>query len=168
MARLPDISDATVPVGAFAFHVSARLPGVPGGILCRGSFAEVGGLEATMEPKVVSEGGRNYGPRQRVGTVSFATVVLKRGMTQIRDLWKWWELFAGANAANGVYAPARSRCNVRVSLAHPDRRILLTWTLANAMPVKFKAGDLTARGTEVAIEELHIVHEGLRLEAGAS
>ena len=70
--------------------------------------------------------------------------------------------------ANGVYAPARSRCNVRVSLAHPDRRILLTWTLANAMPVKFKAGDLTARGTEVAIEELHIVHEGLRLEAGAS
>ena len=41
---------------------------------------------------------------------------------------------------------------------------MLTWTLENAMPVKFKAGDLNARGTEVAIEELHLVHEGLKVE----
>ena len=166
MAQLPDVADATSPVGAFAFHVSVSVAGVPGGELCRGAFAEVGGLEATMEPKVVTEGGRNYGPRQRVGTVSFATVVLKRGMTEIRDLWAWWALFAGADAAGGTYAPARSRCDVRVSLARADRSVLLTWTLANAMPVKFKAGDLSARGTDVAIEELHFVHEGLRLEAG--
>jgi hypothetical protein len=32
------------------------------------------------------------------------------------------------------------------------------------MPVKFRAGDLSARATDVAIEELHLVHEGLRME----
>jgi phage tail-like protein len=166
MTQLPDVADTSSPVGAFAFHVSVNVAGVPGGELCKGAFAEVGGLEATMEPKVVTEGGRNYGPRQRVGNVSFATVVLKRGMTEVRQLWAWWALFAGADKA-GIYAPARSRCDVRVSLAGADRKVLLTWTLVNAMPVKFKAGDLSARGTDVAIEELHFVHEGLRLEAGS-
>lgn len=166
MAMLPAGADATNPIGAFAFHVSISVAGVSGGELCRGAFAEVGGLEATMEPKVVTAGGRNYGPYQRVGAVSFATVVMKRGMTQIRDLWTWWSLFAGATAP-GIYAPARSRCDVRVSLAGADRSILLTWRLANAMPVKFKAGDLNARGTDVAIEELHFVHEGLSLEPAA-
>jgi hypothetical protein len=29
------------------------------------------------------------------------------------------------------------------------------------MPVKFKFADLNAKGTEVGIEELHLVHEGL-------
>jgi hypothetical protein len=29
------------------------------------------------------------------------------------------------------------------------------------MPVKFKAPNLIAAGSEVAIEELHLVHEGL-------
>ena len=29
------------------------------------------------------------------------------------------------------------------------------------MPVKFKFADLNARGMDVGIEELHLVHEGL-------
>ncbi|MCK7481423.1 MAG: phage tail protein [Candidatus Moduliflexus flocculans] len=32
---------------------------------------------------------------------------------------------------------------------------------ANALPVKFRAGELNARASEVGVEELHIVHEGL-------
>jgi phage tail-like protein len=166
--QLPDIADLDTPVGAFAFHVSIKVAGAANGAeLCSGAFAEVGGLEATMEPKVVTEGGSNYGPHQLVGPISFATVVLKRGMTTARDLWAWWTLFAGANGADGKYAKTQSRCDVQVSLAGPDRSTLLTWTLTNAMPVKFKAGDLMARGTDVAIEELHFVHEGLRLEWAA-
>ena len=40
---------------------------------------------------------------------------------------------------------------------------VLTWGLARALPVKFKAADLNARGSEVGIEELHLAHEGLSL-----
>jgi phage tail-like protein len=35
------------------------------------------------------------------------------------------------------------------------------WNLRNAMPVKFRVADLNAKGTDVAVEELHLVHEGL-------
>ena len=120
-----------------------------------------------MEPKAIKEGGRNYGVNQRVGPVTFATVVLKRGISDMRDAWQWWSLFTGADAQrNGKYAKA-SRCDVQISLLNPARQPVLTWTLANAMPVKFKSGDMNARSTEVAIEELHLVHEGLRVDGGA-
>ncbi len=130
--------------------------------LCEGAFSEVSGLEASMEPKAIKEGGLNYGAHQRAGSVSFATVVLKRGMTQARDLWQWWSLFAGAgDAANGAYA---HRLSVRITQQAPDATPLLVWRLVRAMPVKFKAGDLSARASEVGVEELHLVHEGLHLE----
>ena len=41
---------------------------------------------------------------------------------------------------------------------------MLTWVLDRALPVKFKAAEFNAKGSEVGIEELHLAHEGLRLE----
>ena len=123
--------------------------------LCRGAFAECTGLEATMEPKVIKSGGANYGPAQRVGQVSFATVVLKRGMTTTRDLWKWFQLVAG-----GSYS---YRLDARITLQSPSGQPVLTWVLERALPTKFKAADFNAKGSDVGIEELHLAHEGLRL-----
>jgi len=37
------------------------------------------------------------------------------------------------------------------------------WALRRAIPVKFKAADLNAKGSEIGIEELHLAHEGLVL-----
>jgi phage tail-like protein len=123
--------------------------------LCRGAFAECTGLEATMEPKVIKEGGRNYGAAQRMGQITFATVVLKRGMTKNRDLWKWFWL-----VGQGAYA---HRLNARVRMLDEAGEEVLVWQLERAMPVKFKAADLNAKGSDVGIEELHIAHEGLKL-----
>lgn len=113
-----------------------------------------------MEPKVIKVGGRNYGPRQLMGRVSFATVVLKRGMTSTRDLWNWFQLVGG-----GAYS---YRLTVDIEMRNARGEPVLTWSLERALPVKFKAADLNARGTEVGIEELHLAHEGLRLLEPAS
>lgn len=188
---IPEGEDGSIPFAGFAFHVqfSASQPVGEGGVRAAagqegggagggdgkfapfasaepaivGGFSEVSGLEATMEPKAIKVGGRNYGPIQRAGQVSFATVVLKRGIIQSQHLWAWWSLFAGADrATNGGWA-AGSRCDVAIALIR-GRVAVLGWQLENAMPVKFKVGDLNARGTEVAIEELHLVHEGLHMK----
>lgn len=151
------------PFTVFRFRVDfAEDPIASGGgtdavTLCSGSFAEVSGLEATMEPKVIKEGGRNYGPIQRAGPVTFATVVLKRGMTSTRHLWRWFELVGG-----GKYA---YRLAALITLMNAAGEPQLTWRLEKAMPIKFKAADLNARGNEVGIEELHLAHEGLTLGA---
>ncbi len=126
-------------------------------LLCSGAFAECSGFEATMEPKVIKEGGRNWGAVQRSGKTSFATLVLKRGMTSTRDLWAWYE-FVGT----GKYA---HRLNVVVTLFDTAGAAQLAWKLTQALPIKFKAADFDASGREVAIEELHLAHEGLSLLA---
>lgn len=124
--------------------------------LCSGAFSECTGLEATMEPKVVKEGGRNYGVNQRSGPVTFATVILKRGMTTARDLYKWFEL-----VGNGSYA---YRLAAIITMFDTSGKGILSWRLEKALPVKFKAADLNAKNNEVGIEELHLAHEGLTLK----
>ena len=124
--------------------------------VCRGAFSDCTGLEATMEPKVIKEGGRNYGHNQRSGQISFATVILKRGMTNNHDLWKWYDMLGG-----GAYA---YRLSVKITILDMAGKPLMAWRLEKAMPVKFKAADLSARNNEIGIEELHLVHEGMELE----
>jgi len=75
-----------------------------------------------MEVKVIKEGGRNYGVIQRSGLVTFATVVLKRGMTTTRDLYKWFELVAMGHMR--IAFRQQSRClmsPVRVSFPGSSR-----------------------------------------------
>lgn len=150
------------PFQVFRFHVEFSGVSLEGAAtdgaatnLCGGAFSECTGLEATMEPKVIKEGGRNYGAAQRMGQVTFATVVLKRGMTRNRDLWKWFWL-----VGQGAYA---FRLNARIRMEDEAGNEVLVWQLERAMPVKFKAADLNAKGSDVGIEELHIAHEGLKL-----
>jgi phage tail-like protein len=129
----------------------------PGGpvVLASGAFSACSGLEATMEPKVIQEGGRNASPHQRVGPVTYGTVVLKRGMTSTQHLWQWFELVASGGSAY--------RLSATVTLYDTAGRGALAWRLARALPVKFKAADLDAASAEVGIEELHLAHEGLTM-----
>lgn len=215
MLELPKQIDQRTPLGNFAFHVSFETQGRQVPPEPFGAFSEVSGLEATMEHKVIKEGGNNYGPALRVGPVSFATVVLKRGIVETGNLWAWWSLFAGAEPDANAFPSYANRCDILIGMIglkpvepgpekptdgeyhfkdtretpfgtasvqvdayntfgrkpaeppkpiEPVQEIRLVWRLRNAMPVKFRAGDLNARGNDVAVEELHLVHEGLRLE----
>lgn len=127
--------------------------------LCSGRFAECRGIEATMEPKSIKVGGLNTGVKQRAGRVNFSTVILKRGITNSHDLWKWFELISG-----GAYA---YRLDVEVSLLDfkdsPEAPGVMTWKMKKALPTKFRAAEFNAKAQDVGIEELHFVHEGLTL-----
>ncbi len=145
------------PLHVFRFELSFRR--VAGNDVaeqvCGGAFSECTGLEATMEPKVVKVGGSNYGPKQLPGPVTFATVILKRGMTSNRDMFTWFQLIAGGAFAN--------RLSAEIEMRDANGDTVVTWGLDRCLPVKFKAADLNAKGGDVGIEELHLAHEGLRL-----
>lgn len=159
------MTEKAYPYKLFRFHVDFKEVSLTDQsrqrdvVVCHGAFAECTGLEATMEPKVIKAGGWNYGAHQRPGPVTFGTVVLKRGITDSRDLWKW---FAHVNERNH-YA---YRLDVTIRVSAPDEDIpgeALEIKLLRAVPVKFKCADLNARATEVGIEELHLAHEGLTI-----
>ena len=129
-------------------------------VLCKGAFSEVSGLEASMTPKTVKEGGRNWGEVQLAGPVVFQPVVLKRGVTDLGDLWRWFDA-VNRQANYGL------RYSARIDVYHNDStrsEPVLRWTLTNVLPIKFKGPDLSSTANQVAIEELHLVHEDLSLE----
>jgi len=147
------------PLHVFRFHVDFFTDSLSPGTkparfqVCSGAFAECTGLEATMEPKTIREGGRNYGPAQRAGGTTFATVILKRGISLNRNLYQIFNTMTTGN-----YAP---RMQVTINLFDIDGSATMAWTLVRAMPVKYKFADLNSKNGEIGIEELHLVHEGL-------
>ena len=154
------------PFHTFRFHVHFTVDSVDGNgeddgaakPIYGGAFSECSGLEATMEPKVIKEGGRNYGAAQRAGPVTFATVILKRGLTTTRDMWTWFDLVTSQHAF-------AHRLAATINVYDQAGNAVIAWKLANALPIKFKGADLNARGTEVGVEELHLAHEGLTMAA---
>ena len=153
------MADAIAPQEfiAFRFRVTLFDSNDVGKELCRGAFSEVSGLEASMTPKTYKEGGRNWGEVQLSGPTTFAPVVLKRGITDLDHLWSWFETTT-RSANYGL------RYSGMIDVFLPSGEPALRWNLANVLPTKFKGPDLSATAKEVAIEELHLVHEGLTLE----
>lgn len=162
MTEPAESEDAQDPLHAFRFHVEFwELDTLEDRLLCKGAFSEVSGLEATMEPVAIAEGGRNWGQVQRAGRTTFSTVILRRGMTTTRHLWEWFSHVAREGRVS-------HRLEVIITLYGLDNEPVVEWWLDQAMPVKLKLADLSAASQEVGIEELHLVHEGIEEELVAS
>jgi phage tail-like protein len=150
----------TGPFVAFRFQVSltgSNLPlGLGAGPLCKGSFSEASGIEATMSPRAIREGGRNFGQIQRPGPTAFGSLTLKRGVTSQQDLWTWFDLVANRERFGRLL-------NGNIDI-YSGTQLAFTWKLVNVLPVKFKSPDLSATATQVAIEELQLAYEQLSLE----
>lgn len=141
-------------------------------LLCNGQFSEATGFEVTMEPKVIIEGGRNWGQLQRSGPTKFAPIVLRRGVTTINDLWTWFDITT--RKANYGYRltgeievlgnPTTTVTKGQHGVQSVSENVILKWKLSGVLPVKFKGPDLSSTSNQVAIEELQLVHEGLELE----
>jgi phage tail-like protein len=150
----------TDPFVPFRFQVSLTGSNLPGGLgpgpLCGGAFSEATGIEATMSPRSIREGGRNFGQVQRPGPTAFGTLSLKRGVTSAQDLWTWFDLVANRERFGRLL-------NGRIDIySGPD--IAFTWSLVNVLPVKFKSPDLSGLSAQVAIEELQLAYEQISLE----
>ncbi len=132
-------------------------------LLCRGYFSEVTGLEVTMEPRAIQEGGRNWGEHQRIGQTRFTPLVLKRGVTHGNDLWAWFD--AVTRGQNYGY---RLHGTIKVMGSEVDSKgqakPIMTWKLSGVLPTRFKGADLSSTASQVAIEEITLIHESLRLE----
>lgn len=144
------------PFTAFNFLVEIQVEEL-GEELCHAAFSECDGLEMTVEPKTIQEGGRNSGPVHMAGPVSYAQLTLKRGMTANVDLWRWFE------RVNGGQGGLRGTAEV-VMLAG-DRTEQLRFVLERCLPVKLKAGALSAADGELAIEEMQLVYESMTLKS---
>ncbi|MCX5150475.1 phage tail protein [Streptomyces sp. NBC_00320] len=130
-----------------------------------GGFQECAGLALEADVREYLQGGANDEVVRRVGRVRLQPLVLKRGMLVASDggsadtsLWDWLH----GMVAGGAPVP---RYDGDVEVLDPaGRRVVAHWTFVRGLPLKITGPTLNARTGEIAVEELHIAHEGLRLE----
>lgn len=155
-------------VQSFRFEVllTRSGAGAPPAPLGNGGFAECSGLELEADIKEYLEGGFNSGVVRRVGRVKLQPLVLKRGIMvpdggQYMDTAFWDWLTAMVSGALPIL-----RCDGHIRVSDPaGAQVVAHWSFTRGLPVKMTGPALNAKTGEIAIEELHIAHEGLRLEA---
>ena len=128
-----------------------------------GGFQECTGLEIEMDVQELQEGGRNNGVVRRVGRGKYSPIVLKRGMFFADDggvaneMWNWLQ-----GVLDGV-RPVQRFDGVIEMLSADGIDTVAAWTFDRGLPQKISGPQFNAKTGEIAIEELTIAHEGLRL-----
>jgi len=162
------------PLTTFNFEVIIQLPGSSEseGTVCKAAFSECSGLEMTVAPKTITEGGNNASQTHLAGPVSYGQLTLKRGMTDTLDLWDW---FSQTTRTDGYGLRADAVVRLYPSAAVPQtvsdgaggttpRTPAFTFILRKCLPVKMRAPTFNASEGAVAIEEMQLVYERLELK----
>lgn len=142
------------PFTAFNFRVEIHVPDVSKSI-CDAAFSECDGLEMSMQPKTIRQGGDNTRQIHLNGPVNYGQLTLKRGMTSSFHLWQWFELVQQGSTMGKRY-------DTEVILMSSDhQKDHVRFKLSRSVPVKIKAPPFNAKDGLLAIEEMQIAYERL-------
>lgn len=129
------------------------------------SFTECSGLDVQVDKEVYQEGGVNDQQRIFLKPAKFSDVTLKRGMSDDITFWSWIELVLNLNKPSGEARPKNLRRNISILVFNQAGETMQAWTLIGAVPVGWKTPSLQADSSSVAIEELVLAYEGLKVES---
>jgi phage tail-like protein len=126
-------------------------------------FTECQGLGVTVKTEKFSEGGVNDQQRILLNQAEFSDVTLKRGITNDLTFWDWIQKILSSIGNN-----VKERRNVNILVFNQAGEVMQCWTLIGAIPISWKAPSLTADSNTVAIEELTLTYEGLKINKTSS
>ena len=137
-----------------SFHFRVKIPHL-GDI---DYFTELSGLEmkvpSVQSVTVNAQGMRVY--RQIPGvSVEFGDIVLKRAVTDNTKIWEWRRMVEEGKVDE-------ARCDGTIEMLNMAGEVVASWTFANGWPSQVSGPALNAESDEVSIEEVTIVHEGLK------
>lgn len=140
-----------------AFNYLVDLGGGEGTDSPRAGFQEVSGLsvEITMQEYRAGNDKRSA-PMKIPGLYKVPDVTLKRGLLGATDIAEWLDQVRQGQDA---------RRTVVVQLQNEQRSdVAMTWILQGAQPLKYTGPTLSGAGTDVAVEELVLAVEDIRME----
>lgn len=113
----------------------------------QGSFAECTGFGSSIEVIEYREGGDSATVRKLPGKVSYSDLTLKWGITDSRELYDWH-----LSAINGQI----QRKNGSIVLLDDVGQEKVRWNFFNAWPSRYDGPDLSAKGSDIAIDTLTV------------
>lgn len=142
------------PYGAFNYLVSLG-SGDESSVVA--GFSDVSGLGSEISYSEYRSGNWKFNTTRKVAnTFKNDDITLKRGLIGSTDLFEWVKQVREGN---------HERRTVTITLLDEARQPVMSFRLRNAQPKKWVGPTLAAKGGgEVAMEELHLVHEGIEVE----
>jgi phage tail-like protein len=132
--------------------------GVKIGDQLTGFFTECSGLGSeseVVEHKIVGDGGKEF-VRKIPGRLKWGDITLKRGITTNTDFWTWRK-----QVEDGHIKEARQK-SCAIVMYDQDGTPAAEWTFDYAWPSKISGPSVKADDSSVVVEEVTIVHEGIR------
>ena len=118
-----------------------------------GYFTAVSGLSSELELMTYNEGGKNDGVHKLPTRMKHPNLVLKRGVTTIKDLQLWaQECFMGPD-----------RKEITLTMYNEQLEKIRIWSFKNAYPVKWSGPSFDAAQNAVATEVIEIAHDGIQV-----
>ena len=138
------------PLVGFHFEVSV------GAI--KGYFTEVSGLGSeseVVEHKIIAKGAKESIVRKIPGRLKWGDVVLKRGITKNLDFYDWRKQVEQGKVEG-------ARLDASILMFDQTFTLQAQWDITKAWPSKISGPSLSSDGNNVGIEELTLVHEGIK------
>lgn len=118
-------------------------------------FTECTGLESETEVIEYREGSEVNAVRNLPGLTRYSNIVLKRGVTDNKELYNWRKAIIGGQI---------ERKNGSIILLDDKREQVARWNFRQGWPCYMAGPDLSATESEIAIEVMEICHEGFERE----
>src|SRR5512143_3514151 len=121
-----------------------------------GYFSEVSGVGSEneiVEHKVVAEGHEFV--QKLPGRLKWTDITLKRGITDNMQVWEWRQM-----VVDGEIGKARK--NATITMYDRNYKPAAKWDLVNAWPSKVTGPSFKADSNEYGVEEVTLVHEGMK------
>lgn len=120
-------------------------------------FSEVTGLNIEVQPIEYRDGlSPEYSMIKMPGIKKYGNITLKRGVFKgDNEFFNWY---------NEIKLNKPERRDITISLLDEEHNPVMVWKVIRAWPTKITSPDLKASGNEVAIEQIEIAHEGVRVE----
>ena len=147
------VSSNYYPPAAFFFEV--RFTGAAGNIDTQ--FSEVSGLDAERSVTELFEGGENRFVHRLPGPAKPGRLILKRGLMAAHSaVFQWCK----DSLESDLTAPLQTK-SVVVSLMNQKSQSMMSWSIADAWPIKWSVAAFDAQKTGVAVETLELAHSTL-------
>lgn len=118
------------------------------------SFADATIPDTSSDAVDYREGTDAPHSRKLSGQTKFGNVSLKKGLSDNMDLYNWRK----AIEQKGALANRKSLSLILIDEEGNDKA---QWDIVEAWPIKYDVSPFSAKGNEVSIETLELVHEGI-------
>jgi len=123
-----------------------------------GYFTEVSGLGSeseVVEHKIIAKGAKESIIRKIPGRLKWGDIVLKRGITKNLDMYNWRKEVEQGHVD-------KARLDGTIIMYDQTMTPIAEWSFTKGWPSKISGPSLQSDGNAVGVEELTIVHEGIK------